>query len=202
MSKANEVAEGRIVAIILAGKWVKGRGHEVFFAREGEQGYCLSDDPWYWGDPGDEARSFKAAQATADEYNEKRGISKDDALLIVTASMRDSVRNQALVSKERDKMDKAVPEYAGCVPYRILFSLFDYVITGQDPGEFVEAVLCNKLNQALMLADDSWTLDQIKALTKYVFNCKQIPDACWGSQEKVDAWKKAGGKVGKGWLSL
>jgi hypothetical protein len=210
MSKGNEakVAEGRIVAVILAGKWVKGKGHEVCFAKEGEQGYYSTGDdpsggsaPWYWGDPDDEAKSFEAAQALADDNNAKRGISKEDSALIVAGSMRESIRNRALIDRERDKMDKAVPEYAGCIPYRILFSLFDYVIAGQDPGGFLEAFLSNDLNRTLMLADSGWTLEKLQALRSYLNNTKEIPQACWTSAANVAAWKKAGGKIGKGWVS-
>jgi hypothetical protein len=210
MSNSKEVAEVRVVAVILAGKWVKGLGHEVCFVKEGEQGcYATGDEPseyggaapWYWGDPDDEAKSFKAAQATADGYNERRGISKEDAAVIVAKSMRDGIRNRALVDRERDKMEAAVPEYAGCIRYRILFSLFDYVIAGQDPGGFLEAFLSNDLNRALMLADSGWTLEQFQALRSYLNNTKEIPQACWTSAANVAAWKKSGGKVGRGWVS-
>jgi hypothetical protein len=207
MSNTKAVAEGRIVAVILAGKWVKGLGHEVCFAKEGEQGYYATGDepseyggaaPWYWGDGVDEALSFKKAQDTADKYNERRGISKKDAAKIVAVSMRDSIRKTSLIDRERDKMEKAVPEYAGCIPYRSLFSLFDYVNSGQGPGGFLEAVLANDLNKSLTKADGEWTLEQLRALTTYIYN--HLPDECWKCQAKVDAWKKAGGKVGQGWL--
>jgi len=205
MSNTSKVAEERIVAIVLAGKWVKGLGHEVCFAKEGEQGYYSSGDdpsggaaPWYWGDGVNETISLEKAQDTADEYNERRGISKKDAAKIVAASMRDSIRKTSLIDRERVRMEQDVPEYAGCIPYRSLFSLFDYVISGQGPGGFLEAVLANDLNKSLTKADGEWTLEQLRALTTYIYN--HLPDECWKYQAKVDAWKKAGGKVGQGWL--
>jgi hypothetical protein len=52
-------------------------------------------------------------------------------------------------------------------------------------GEFLRAVLSNKLKEAIFSADD----DNILVLPEIVRYCyNEIPGLCWGSPEKVRAW--------------
>ena len=83
--------EPRTVAYILPTEPFNkaNNGFRPVFIKEGESGYHPNGstpeggdvEPWYWGP------SREAAEATADKYNEKRGISKDDAAQIVVRSM-------------------------------------------------------------------------------------------------------------------
>lgn len=70
----------------------------------------------------------------------------------------------------------------------------DYMIGGIDrwidhgipPGDFLMAVLCNNLKEAVARADDV----NVKLLPAYVsFFYNDAPSECWGSPEKVLAWK-------------
>lgn len=55
-------------------------------------------------------------------------------------------------------------------------------------GSFVNAVLENDLIQAIGRADED-ALDNLKEIVKYLYN--EVPAQCWGSKEKVSAWRKA-----------
>ena len=60
-----------------------------------------------------------------------------------------------------------------------------YVQHGVKPGHFLTAVLCNDLRESINRADD----DNRQNLIGVVAYCMwEIPGACWGSKEKVDAW--------------
>ena len=53
------------------------------------------------------------------------------------------------------------------------------------PGGFLQAVLCDKLGEAVARADDT----NIRLLAGYVrFLYNEVPDDCHGSPEKVRAW--------------
>ena len=66
-------------------------------------------------------------------------------------------------------------------------SIDDYVKHGEC-GDFLEAVLSNDLTEAVCRADFE-NLAALEAIVKYVYN--HIPRVCWGSPEKVRAWREA-----------
>lgn len=68
-----------------------------------------------------------------------------------------------------------------------LDSITRHVEHGVDPGHFVTAVLENDLKGAFMAADDQNRRD-MHEIVAYCFN--EIPSPCWGSPEKVKAWRK------------
>jgi hypothetical protein len=90
------MTEKRMIAYIPATAWTQGKGHRVSFVTENEAGHSPNGnapeggdvEPWYWGDPNDAAKSLKTAEETANHYNEKHGISKEDAMMILCSSMR------------------------------------------------------------------------------------------------------------------
>jgi hypothetical protein len=88
---ADSIAAGkRVVAYIPPDAWKEGHGHEVSFVIENQGGHFTSGGdvaPWYWGDPKDAQKSFELAEKTAKEYNQRRGISNEDAIKIVLGSM-------------------------------------------------------------------------------------------------------------------
>lgn len=52
-------------------------------------------------------------------------------------------------------------------------------------GNFLTAVLCNDLTEAVGRADD----ENIRVLPEIVCYCyNEIPCSCWGSPERVRAW--------------
>ena len=71
------------------------------------------------------------------------------------------------------------------IPEHMHAGIIDYVEKGYTPGSFFNAVLCNKLMEAALYADDV----NKHCLFEYadlLYN--ELPRACWGSQEAVDAW--------------
>lgn len=62
-----------------------------------------------------------------------------------------------------------------------------YVTRRIPPGDFLHAVLCNDLMEAMGRADDE-NREAIYAICVYIYN--NIPANCWGSKEKVELWLK------------
>jgi len=97
------MTEKRMIAWIPAGAFTKGRGHRVSFVIENEVGHCPNGntpeggqtEPWYWGNPKDEASSYKEAQELAREYNQDSGISEDEETEILCSSFRASNKSKA-----------------------------------------------------------------------------------------------------------
>lgn len=58
------------------------------------------------------------------------------------------------------------------------------------PGSFLQAVLENDLIDASILADDQ-NLKRLRDFSIYLLNC--APHGCYGSKEKVAAWKNSRG---------
>lgn len=71
------------------------------------------------------------------------------------------------------------------VPLITAETLVNYVHHKIPTGGFLDAFLCNNLMGALSRADDqnAAALVAIAAFVKW-----SIPSACWGSNEKVEAW--------------
>lgn len=69
----------------------------------------------------------------------------------------------------------------------------NYVKKGWPPGGFVTAVLANDLMEALGRADLE-NRQAIFEICEYVYN--DIPGACHGSPDIVQAWVKRGGLEG------
>lgn len=53
-------------------------------------------------------------------------------------------------------------------------------------GGFINAVLENNLKEALGRADED-AYHNIRDIVKYLYN--EVPAGCWGSRERVKAWK-------------
>lgn len=68
-----------------------------------------------------------------------------------------------------------------------------YIENGIEPGGFLEAVLKNDLSGAYNRADNT----NIHYISDYVrFLWTWAPSLCWGSEERYNAWLKAGGLSG------
>lgn len=60
-----------------------------------------------------------------------------------------------------------------------------YVEKHKRPGDFLMAVLCDRLTEAFARADDD-NLAAMNAWCRWLWN--ELPSPAWGSPEKVAAW--------------
>ena len=78
-------------------------------------------------------------------------------------------------------------KYRGISP--IMFeSVYDYVTEGQRFGGFLTALFSNDLVEAFGRADD-FNAASMHDWAKLLYN--DVPRECWGSYEKIQAWRKA-----------
>ncbi|NDD53461.1 hypothetical protein EBZ39_06235 [bacterium] len=78
-------------------------------------------------------------------------------------------------------------EYAQ-IPARMQESLRRYVLAGEKPGDFLTAVICNDLCNAVGRAD-AVNLPLLKLYVQWFYNV--APGLCWGSRENMDEWMTA-----------
>jgi len=76
------------------------------------------------------------------------------------------------------------------VPDRIKKAIDLHVLQGQTCGGFVTAVLKNDLMEAVTRADAE-NIHKLRDIIGYLYN--YCPGPCWGSPEKLKAWKEKGG---------
>ena len=60
-----------------------------------------------------------------------------------------------------------------------------YVNDRLPPGDFLAAVICNNLSEAIGRADMD-NMRNIPAIAAYFYN--EVPTSAWGSKEKMQAW--------------
>ena len=71
------------------------------------------------------------------------------------------------------------------IPERMRGSITRYIENRVIPGDFLQAVICNNLSEAVGRADD----ENIKNLPAYCnFFYNHAPFECWGSPEKMATW--------------
>ena len=80
----------------------------------------------------------------------------------------------------------ALDERYAVIPSRTLDAINRYVTLREDTGDFVTAVLENNLSGAMNAADDE-NMAALEMIVRYCYN--HIPAGCWGSPEKVAAWR-------------
>ncbi len=73
------------------------------------------------------------------------------------------------------------------IPNRIMRAIDRHAADGYPCGSFVTAVLENNFEQAVLLADDENVL-LLREIALYLY--LHIPESCWGSPEKVRAWRE------------
>lgn len=71
------------------------------------------------------------------------------------------------------------------IPERMMPALRHWIDHGIPPGDFLLAVLCNDLMDAIGRADDE-NRQNLPAYISFLFN--EAPSPCWGSPPKVIAW--------------
>jgi len=72
------------------------------------------------------------------------------------------------------------------IPDHMVGAIERWIEHGIPPGDFLMAVLCNDLKEAVGRADDI-NVTLLPAYVSYFYN--DAPSQCWGSPEKVLAWK-------------
>jgi hypothetical protein len=71
------------------------------------------------------------------------------------------------------------------IPDRMMGGIERYIQHGIPPGDFLTAVICNDLKEAVGRADDE-NIEQLPAFVSYFYN--EAPSPCWGSEEKMNDW--------------
>ena len=71
------------------------------------------------------------------------------------------------------------------IPGYMRDSLEGYIKYGHPVGNFLEAVLCNKLYEVFASADDT-NFANVPAYLYFLYN--HAPASCWRSKEKYEAW--------------
>ncbi len=72
------------------------------------------------------------------------------------------------------------------IPKYMKESIEMYINKGIQPGQFLQAVICNDLKEAIGRADK----ESINLLPTYVsFFYNEAPSCCWGSKENFKNWK-------------
>ena len=66
-------------------------------------------------------------------------------------------------------------------------SLFRYVEERSRPGQFLHAVLCNQLREAVIHADEA-SRAVLRELVLFIYN--YVPSPCHGSDQLVQLWLK------------
>lgn len=74
------------------------------------------------------------------------------------------------------------------IPDSTYETIVNYVVRGWRPGDFLTAVLSNRLMDAMARADEN-NQTALKDICGFIYN--QIPAWCWGSSEEVVAWIEA-----------
>jgi hypothetical protein len=80
---------------------------------------------------------------------------------------------------------------ADAVPFHLRDGLRRYVEHGIPPGDFLKALISNRLWETLTRADDTLGRDEITAIFRWLYQC--APPECFGTFDKMQAWVDAGG---------
>jgi len=80
-----------------------------------------------------------------------------------------------------------IPDYMGA-------GIKNYINHGRKPGDFLTAVIQNKLIQAIQTAD-STNIKNLQAYAMYFY--WEVPSIAWGSEEKMKAWIDRNGLEGE-----
>jgi hypothetical protein len=71
------------------------------------------------------------------------------------------------------------------IPEHMQAALRRYVLEGRRPGDFLTAVICNDLRNAVGRADET-NLPLLKLYVQWLYNI--APGLCWGSTETMLKW--------------
>jgi len=88
----------------------------------------------------------------------------------------------------------AVIDYDKFPSPHVLSAVMRYIEEGIPPGDFLKAVICNKLKESFMWADET-NIANMFGIVSWMYN--HAPLQCWGSEEKMRAWLESGGLKGQ-----
>jgi len=71
------------------------------------------------------------------------------------------------------------------IPEHMLESIKMYVNEKRPVGDFLKAVICNDLREAVGCADDM-NIANLPAYVGYFYN--EAPGVCWGSRGEMEKW--------------
>ena len=71
------------------------------------------------------------------------------------------------------------------IPERMMGGIRRYIEHGIKPGEFLTAVICNNLSDAVGKADEE-NMRNLPAYAAYFYNYADL--RCWKSRENMEAW--------------
>jgi len=71
------------------------------------------------------------------------------------------------------------------IPDRMMGAVRRYIDDRRHPGDFLTAVICNDLSEAVSRADDE-NMRNLPAYVGYFYN--EAPSQCWGNKGKMDEW--------------
>lgn len=74
------------------------------------------------------------------------------------------------------------------IPQRMAWGIESYIERGVIPGDFLQAVICNDLKNAVGYADDE-NIQNLPAYVGYFYN--NAPIGCWGSKNAMKIWAKS-----------
>ena len=75
------------------------------------------------------------------------------------------------------------------IPARMMPGIQRYIHERIKPGQFLTAVICNNLSDAMGQADDE-NLNSLPAYASFFHN--EAPAPCWGSKKKMKEWLEGG----------
>ncbi len=99
-----------------------------------------------------------------------------------------------LIREELSKLKLHSTFYGMSIPDYMHEGLARFVATGQLPGNFLQAVLCNNLKESVAQADDK-NMFVLPAYANWMYN--HAPSEAQGSHEKMMVWRSIGGLAGK-----
>ncbi len=91
------------------------------------------------------------------------------------------------------EVDALTPDYDLVTPH-LREGMREYVQRGHVPGDFLQALIANDLNDAYCRADEI-SLACLGVLTAWLYN--EAPGGCWGSRGILHAWSRDGGLEGR-----
>jgi hypothetical protein len=75
------------------------------------------------------------------------------------------------------------------VPLEMQDAFWNYFMYGWEPGSFGMAILRNDFFAAVCHAHPSLTAEHLRDIARWFYNIR-LPGAAYGSDEKINAWKK------------
>ena len=75
------------------------------------------------------------------------------------------------------------------IPERMMSAIKRYINHRHPVGDFLTAIICNDLKEAVARADEE-NMANLPAFVTYFYN--EAPSMCWGSVDKMKDWLGAG----------